>query len=128
MVVFLGLIQGWILLQSLQALWDPQRLIGTLIGALIVLLSNVLPRVRANWWIGIRTPWTLSSDEVWRRTHLIGGQTGVITGLLIVMGTWMVPTRWTTELALAFIMAWALLTTVASYWYSTHPDPKGTES
>lgn len=54
-----------------------------LVGALFVVTGNYLPQVRPNWFLGIRTPWTLSSDEVWRRTHRFGARTLVIAGLLL---------------------------------------------
>ncbi|MDQ6830225.1 MAG: SdpI family protein [Gemmatimonadota bacterium] len=53
------------------------------IGLLFVLLGNVLPRARRNWMFGIRTPWTLSSDRVWERTHRMGGY--VMTGAGVIM-------------------------------------------
>jgi uncharacterized membrane protein len=58
-------------------------------GAMFVLLGNFLGRVESNWFIGIRTPWTLSSDTVWRKTHrtaawlfVAGGIIVIVTGLL----------------------------------------------
>jgi len=41
---------------------------------------NYLTRVEPNWFVGIRTPWTLSSDTVWRKTHRTGGLLMVIAG------------------------------------------------
>lgn len=52
-----------------------------LTGVLVV-LGNLLPRVRPTWFVGIRTPWTLSNDEVWRRTHRLAGRLLVLFGLL----------------------------------------------
>ena len=48
---------------------------------LFVGLGNYLPRIRSNWWIGIRTPWTLESEAVWRETHRLAGWTFVGAGL-----------------------------------------------
>jgi len=42
-------------------------------------------KLRRNFWAGIRTPWTLTSDVVWERTHRLGGWLFVLTGLLGVM-------------------------------------------
>lgn len=52
------------------------------VGLLFVTLGNYLPRIRSNWWMGIRTPWTLDSERVWRDTHRVGGRAFVIGGLL----------------------------------------------
>jgi uncharacterized membrane protein len=56
------------------------------IGALFVVLGNVLGKLRPNWFFGIRTPWTLSSAESWNRTHRLGGWVFILLGLL-TMGT-----------------------------------------
>jgi len=55
--------------------------IGIGLGSLFILLGNLLTRVRPNWILGIRTPWTLSSDRSWRETHRIGGYAFVVVGL-----------------------------------------------
>src|ERR1700687_4686251 len=44
-----------------------------LTGGLIVVLGNYMGKLRKNFFIGIRTPWTLASDEVWARTHRFSG-------------------------------------------------------
>jgi len=54
------------------------------IGLLFMLIGNFLGRVEPNWFIGIRTPWTLSSNAVWRRTHRVGGWIFVAGGGAIV--------------------------------------------
>jgi uncharacterized membrane protein len=50
------------------------------------LLGYILPKLRRNWFIGIRTPWTLSSEEVWNRTHQVGGQLFKLSGLFALIG------------------------------------------
>ncbi len=50
-------------------------------GILLALLGNYLGKVRKNFFVGIRTPWTLASDEVWERTHRFGGRLWVAGGL-----------------------------------------------
>lgn len=62
------------------------RLVPAMLGATFIVLGNVLPRARPNWWFGVRTPWTLSNDRVWTRTHRVAGYTFIIAGigLLIV--------------------------------------------
>jgi uncharacterized membrane protein len=46
----------------------------------LVVVGNYLGQIRRNWWVGIRTPWTLADAEVWRRTHRIGGWLFVLAG------------------------------------------------
>lgn len=70
------------------------RLAPISIGALFVILGNLLPRFRSNFFFGIRTPWTLSSETVWARTHRVGGAVMLVVGLLLVVAGLMGTPRW----------------------------------
>ena len=61
------------------------RLVPIGVGVLLMVIGNLLPRTRPNWFVGIRTPWTLSSDRVWDRTHRFGGHLLVGAGALVVL-------------------------------------------
>jgi uncharacterized membrane protein len=66
---------------------DMGRLVITGVGLLLLVLGNYLGKTTRNFFLGIRTPWTLASDEVWRRTHRLGGWMMVGAGaVLVVMG------------------------------------------
>jgi uncharacterized membrane protein len=60
---------------------------GCGVGALLMVLGNYLSRIRQNWFLGIRTPWTLSSEKSWRETHRLGGRLFVAGGLLLILAT-----------------------------------------
>ncbi|MDB4914618.1 MAG: SdpI family protein [Gemmatimonadetes bacterium] len=62
-----------------------------LAGALFVIMGNLLPRARPNFVYGIRTPWTLSSDRVWMRTHRVGGYAMVTAGLVMIAAALLLP-------------------------------------
>ncbi len=53
------------------------------IGVLFIVLGNYLSKVKMNWFFGIRTPWTLSSETVWNKTHRLGGKVFMVSGALI---------------------------------------------
>ena len=80
-VVILGVGLGWPIAMD--------RVLPLAMGALFLVIGNVLPRTRPNWWFGIRTPWTLSNDRVWERTHRMGGYLLVAAGLLCVIGAFL---------------------------------------
>jgi len=61
------------------------RVFPLMLGVFFVVLGNALPRARPNWWFGIRTPWTLSNDRVWERTHRVGGYLFVALGIAMVV-------------------------------------------
>lgn len=64
---------------------EMRRIMPIGIGLLFVVIGNLLPRARPNWFVGIRTPWTLSSDRVWEKTHRFGGRIFVAGGLVSVL-------------------------------------------
>ncbi|MEO7455461.1 MAG: SdpI family protein [Gemmatimonadaceae bacterium] len=86
-----------------------QRLLPSLLGALFVVIGNVLPRARSNFMYGIRTPWTLSSERVWTRTHRLGGYTMTIAGLSMLAAGAFFPAAFTTP-ALVITVALAVVT------------------
>jgi len=53
-------------------------------GLLFVVLGNFMGKFTKNFFLGIRTPWTLASDEVWLRTNRLGGKLVVLTGLVLL--------------------------------------------
>ncbi|MDH4045768.1 MAG: SdpI family protein [Gemmatimonadota bacterium] len=74
------------------------------LGFLFIVVGNYLGRVQPNWFLGIRTPWTLSSDTVWRKTHRLGSWVFVIAGLLFMVSGLVPGVRFGTPL-LAIIIA-----------------------
>ena len=85
-LTLLLVIHGMVLAAGLGYAVPIARVTPVLIGALFVMLGNVLPRARPNWWFGIRTPWTLSNDRVWARTHRVGGYAMTGAGIVILAG------------------------------------------
>jgi uncharacterized membrane protein len=64
---------------------DFNRVVIVGIGLLFIVLGNFLGKVTRNFFVGIRTPWTLASDEVWLRTHRLGGVLFVIGGAIVLV-------------------------------------------
>lgn len=84
------------------------------VGVLFIVLGNVMPRSRSNWWFGIRTPWTLSSDTVWAQTHRVGGYLFVVTGVLL-LGASLISGRWLGPVAVTGAVGTGVACTVYSY-------------
>jgi len=61
------------------------------LGAVLATMGNQLGKLRPNFFIGIRTPWTLSSDAVWDQTHRLGGFTCVAAGLVMIGAGLVIP-------------------------------------
>jgi uncharacterized membrane protein len=82
-----------------------ERLTPGVVGVVFIVIGNVLPRARPNWFFGIRTPWTLSNDIVWERTHRVGGYLMMTAGVFIVLSTLVSPdmTLWVLLFSLAVL-------------------------
>jgi len=106
-VVTLGASLGWAIDVSAWA-------VGGL-GGLMIALGNYFPRIRSNWWLGIRTPWTLENERVWRDTHRVGGRAFVAAGVLCLLAA-VLPGRATPLVALAAIGGASLFPLVYSYF------------
>lgn len=65
--------------------FDGTELMWVLLGILFILLGNLFPKMPSSFFIGIRTPWTLSSEEVWRKTHRAGGKAFMAGGVFFVL-------------------------------------------
>ncbi|MGA2651674.1 MAG: SdpI family protein [Terracidiphilus sp.] len=61
---------------------DPGRAICGGLSIFIALMGNLMGKVRRNFFIGVRTPWTLASERVWNATHRFAGRAMVAAGLL----------------------------------------------
>lgn len=92
------------------------RLIGGAVGAMLVAIGNQLGKSRSMYLIGLRTPWTLASEEVWIRTHRLGGKLMMAAGLVVVVAAVLaVPPAAMMFVMLAVVSAAAVIPVVYSY-------------
>ncbi len=56
------------------------------IGVFLCFLGNFMPKIKQNFFFGIKLPWTLSDEEVWFKTHRLGGKVFVLGGLVMMIG------------------------------------------
>lgn len=87
-----------------------------LLGVFFIFLGNYLTTVQPNYFVGIRTPWTLESPSVWARTHRLGGVLFCVSGLLLLALAFVVPTMWAHWLLVVFTVGTALFCYGYSYW------------
>jgi uncharacterized membrane protein len=122
-LTFLVALHAWVLGTALG--WpmpSMQRLMPVSMGALFLVLGNFLPRARPNWWFGIRTPWTLSSDTVWARTHRIGGYLMSVAGLACVLAVFL-PPAWSLGVIVVAVSVSSLGSVVYSYFAWKQEQP-----
>lgn len=90
------------------------RLIIASVGLIFLVLGNYMPKTRQNFFVGIRTPWTLTSSETWAKTHKLGGKLLMLTGALGLLSAFSL-----NGLALGLVLpAMAIGTTIILFVYS----------
>ncbi len=62
-------------------------LFGFAFGLLLIVIGNYMPKMPQNWFLGIRTPWTISSEVVWKKTHILGGWLFMVSGVIYLIWT-----------------------------------------
>ncbi|NOK32420.1 SdpI family protein [Corallococcus exercitus] len=85
LVAFLFLLNALVLLAGLGVPVPVARVVPAATGLVLVVLGNYMGKFTKNFFCGIRTPWTLASDEVWLRTHRLGGRLFVLAGVIVLV-------------------------------------------
>lgn len=111
-LLFLFYIYGLTLWWSLGGRFNMNVFLAPAFGALFFCIGSLVANAKMNYTIGIRTPWTLANEEVWRKTHELGGKLFKITGVLALCGIIF------SGMAIWFILAPVFATTVAIVIYS----------
>lgn len=70
---------------------DTIPFVGIGAGAVLIVAGSLLGRTRSNWFLGIRTPWTLSSERSWLQTHRVGGYLFIATGVAALASALLLP-------------------------------------
>lgn len=85
MVVFMLGINVLIVKSAQGIKMDITSIIFVATGLLLSFIGNSLPKIKFNYTTGIKTPWTLASENVWNKTHRMAGKIWVVGGLLIAL-------------------------------------------
>lgn len=84
-LLFLLYLQAVVILWNLGTRFNIIQVLSPAFALLFYACGLLLERAKRNWFIGIRTPWTLSSERVWERTHAAGGPLFRLAGLLALL-------------------------------------------
>ena len=88
------------------------QLMSPALAVIFYYVGVLTQNAHRNWFVGIRTPWTLSSVTVWQKTHKLGGKLFKLTALLSLFGT-VLP-----QLALYLVLVPVILVTITVFVYS----------
>jgi uncharacterized membrane protein len=85
------------------------------VGILLVILGNYFGKLRHNYFVGIKTPWTLANEEVWVKTHRFAGPLWMLAGLVFIITAFFdhPATFW---VAMGGIFLASILSVVYSFW------------
>jgi uncharacterized membrane protein len=112
-LLVLAVVQVFTLLQYRGRVTN-MEVIGPLLAGIVFLVTgNVMGKLRPNWFVGIRTPWTLSSKESWMRTHRAGGWVFIASGIVMLIVALFRP-QW----FVAVLVGWMLPSTLGLVVYS----------
>lgn len=123
MQLFLAAVSALILAASF---WpgriDVAHIVAVLVGVLLMGLGNIMPKIKSNFYMGIKTPWTLSDDQIWYRTHRLGGRLLAAAGAVMVISSLLLPLETAFILSMVCILAAALFPGMMSYlwWKKSH--------
>ena len=115
MLLFFVVFHGIVTLNLLGYKADIGALMPVLTGVIFVAIGSVMGRVKSNYFFGIRTPWTLSSELAWEKTHRLGGWLFIAEGLLIALGALLFPGELWVYVLLGSIVVMLVTVTLYSY-------------
>lgn len=87
------------------------------VGTMLIILGNLMPKVKRNGLFGLRTSWSMENDEIWNRSQRFGGKAAVICGFATVLMTVLVPWEWCIAVLIVFTMAFVVASVTASRKY-----------
>jgi uncharacterized membrane protein len=100
-VAFMAVLQVYTYRSALEGGSDLVKTVPAMVGLLFIALGNYLGKFPKNFFVGIRTPWTLASDVVWARTHRLAGWLFMAAGFVVVASVFFDSPPWVMISAIA---------------------------
>lgn len=88
-VVYMLYVYGLTLAASLGYRFNMTLMLLPVMGLLFIGIGYLIKNAKRNFFIGIRTPWTLSSDTVWEKTHALGAKIFIASGVVILVSAFL---------------------------------------
>lgn len=105
LTIFMSLLSIYILYTGNGSKINPNLVIA-LIGALYAILGNYFQTLKPNYFIGIRTPWTLENEQIWKKTHRLAGRLWIAGGLLTIIISFLINSN------LVLVIFFGIITTI----------------
>lgn len=126
---FFFLLLFFIFVQLQTTLWNagieisPNIFFPIGLSFLMYIISLLLTQARRNWFVGIRTPWTISSEEVWNKTHKLGALLFKLVAIIVLIGV--IFPRYSIYFVLIPVLSVAVFLVIYSYILYTKIEEKG---
>ncbi|MDN4075159.1 SdpI family protein [Fictibacillus terranigra] len=114
--VFFFLINLMVILTGLGYDLSMNSLMPVILGGLFIVLGNYMQQVKPNYFVGIKTPWTLADENVWRQTHRFSSKVFVAAGIIVLLAL-LAPSEWRDFIILPSILGAALVSVGSSYYF-----------
>ena len=124
-VVFMAAIYAVLLFNAFGHAFNVTTAVFLMVGVLFIVLGNFLGKIRPNWFIGVRTPWTLSSKSSWDKTHRLASWLFILMGALffpvaLLQTTWSIVTMFVID---GLCLAWTIVYSYLVYRNDPHRTP-----
>lgn len=118
-VLFTGLMSAlavFIIYSSYNSANFASSVITIILGVLFIILGNYIKTLKPNYFIGIRTPWTLENENVWRKTHKTASVLWFVGGLFIVLLSFILPAKLNFTVFITITIAISIIPILHSYF------------
>ncbi len=105
LLLFLSIIHVAILLWNLGFEFSMSSVVLAGVGIILIYFGTVMPKMKPNWFVGIRTPWTLSNRRVWKKTHEFGGKSFIIAGIIIIAASLLISIQGTEQIVWIVVLS-----------------------
>jgi len=82
----------------------------------MVILGNIMPKLRRNSLVGLRTPWSQSSEVVWKKSQRVGGILFMAAGILMIVFCFLLKGVWCFVAGILVILVGSMVAVWYSYW------------
>ncbi len=87
-------------------------------GIVFIIIGNVLPKAKMNHFLGVRSKWSMSSEEAWKKSQRFGGYAFIITGLIVIILSFVLDGSASIFVMIMLLIAMGIVDTVYSYFAS----------
>lgn len=117
LIVFMVALNIAIMYSTLHRNFNMQKIIFPLIGLLFTFLGNLMNSVKPNYFVGIRTPWTLENEDTWRKTHQLASKLWMVGGIVITAATLLATANIASFIFIGVVMVITFIPVIYSYIY-----------